>query len=166
MVGGAAAGVVTAVRGLAAAIGVALLIQLYLLFDCSDGELARLRSRSSPAGIYLDRMGHYIAEALLLAGLGRPGPGALPPGGGYVSAGLAAAICATLIKAETDSVIVARAAAGLESKHDDEALAPRPRAWPRPGGWPPCCASTGSFRPLNCPSSSWRRPSRDTAPAA
>ena len=27
--------------GCAAAIGVALLIQLYLLFDCSDGELAR-----------------------------------------------------------------------------------------------------------------------------
>ena len=33
--------------------------------------------------------------------------------GGYVSIGLAAAICAILIKAETDNVIVARAKAGL-----------------------------------------------------
>ena len=125
MVAGAAAGVLTAVPGLAAAIGVALLIQLYLLFDCSDGELARLTRRFSPAGIYLDRMGHYIAEALLLAGLGVRAQGQFHLSGGYVSAGLAAAICATLIKAETDSVIVARAASGLESKHDDEALAPR-----------------------------------------
>ena len=124
MVAGAAAGVLTAVPGLAAAIGVALLIQLYLLFDCSDGELARLKQRFSPAGIYLDRMGHYIAEALLLAGLGVRAQGHFHLGGGYVSAGLAAAICATLIKAETDSVIVARAASGLDAKHDDEALAP------------------------------------------
>jgi hypothetical protein len=42
-----------------------------------------------------------------------------------VTMGLAAAICATLIKAETDTVIVARASAGLDGKHDDEALAPR-----------------------------------------
>jgi phosphatidylglycerophosphate synthase len=124
MIAGVAAGVLTAVPGLAAAIGVALLIQLYLLFDCSDGELARLKQRFSPAGIYLDRMGHYIAEALLLAGLGVRAQGHFHLGGGYVSAGLAAAICATLIKAETDSVIVARAASGLDSKHDDEALSP------------------------------------------
>ena len=41
IVSGVAAGVVTAIPGLAAAVGVAVLIQLYLLFDCSDGELAR-----------------------------------------------------------------------------------------------------------------------------
>src|SRR5581483_1410748 len=56
--------------GVAAGVGVFLLIQLYLLFDCSDGELARYTGRFSAAGVYLDRMGHYIAEALLLAGLG------------------------------------------------------------------------------------------------
>ena len=67
MLAGVAAGVLTAVPGLAAAIGVALLIQLYLLFDCSDGELARYTGRFSATGVYLDRMGHYIAEALLLA---------------------------------------------------------------------------------------------------
>jgi phosphatidylglycerophosphate synthase len=125
MIAGVVAGVLTAVPGLAAAIGVFAAIQLYLLFDCSDGELARLTSRFSPAGIYLDRMGHYIAEALLLAGLGIRAQGHFSLGGGYVSAGLAAAICATLIKAETDSVVVARALAGLDGKHDDQALAPR-----------------------------------------
>jgi hypothetical protein len=70
-------------------------------------------------------MGHYIAEALLLAGLGVRAQGHFSLSGGYVSAGLAAAICATLIKAETDTVIVARASSGLGGKHDDEALAPR-----------------------------------------
>ena len=125
MISGAAAGVLAAVPGLAAAVGVVLLIQLYLLFDCSDGELARLTGRFSPAGIYLDRMGHYIAEALLLAGLGVRAQGHFSLAGGYVSAGLAAAICATLIKAETDTVVVARASSGLNGKHDDQALAPR-----------------------------------------
>ena len=127
MVSGIAAGVLTAVPGLAAAVGVALLIQLYLLFDCSDGELARYTGRFSAAGVYLDRMGHYIAEAVLLAGLGVRAQGHFSLTGGYVSAGLAAAICATLIKAETDSVVVARAVSGLDSKTDDAALAPRSR---------------------------------------
>ena len=125
MISGAAAGVLAAVPGLPAAIGVAVLIQLYLLFDCSDGELARLTGRFSATGVYLDRMGHYFAEALLLAGLGVRAQGHFSLAGGYVSAGLAAAICATLIKAETDSVVVARASSGLNGKHDDQALAPR-----------------------------------------
>ena len=125
MISGVAAGLLAAVPGLAAAVGVALLIQLYLLFDCSDGELARFTGRFSPAGIYLDRMGHYLTEALLLAGLGVRAQGHFSLAGGYVSAGLAAAICATLIKAETDTVVVARASSGLNGKHDDQALAPR-----------------------------------------
>jgi len=125
MISGVAAGVLAAVPGWPAAVGVALLIQLYLLFDCSDGELARLTGRFSATGIYLDRMGHYIAEALLLAGLGVRAQGHFSLTGGYVSAGLAAAICATLIKAETDSVVVARASSGLGGQHDDAALTPR-----------------------------------------
>jgi phosphatidylglycerophosphate synthase len=125
IVSGVVAGVVTAIPGLAAAVGVVVLIQLYLLFDCSDGELARYTGRTSATGVYLDRMGHYIAEAVLLAGLGVRAQGHFSLTGGYVSAGLAAAICATLIKAETDSVVVARASSGLDSKTDDAALAPR-----------------------------------------
>jgi len=125
MVSGMAAGIVAAIPGLAAAVGVALLIQLYLLFDCSDGELARYTGRISATGVYLDRMGHYIAEAVLLAGLGVRAQGHITLAGGYVSAGLAAAVCATLIKAETDGVTVARASSGLAGQHDEEALTPR-----------------------------------------
>jgi phosphatidylglycerophosphate synthase len=125
LVSGVAAGVLTAVPGLAAAVGAALLIQLYLLLDCSDGELARYTGRTSATGVYLDRMGHYAAEAVLLAGLGVRAQGHFALAGGYVSAGLAAAVCATLIKAETDGVTVARASSGLNGRHDDEALAPR-----------------------------------------
>lgn len=125
VVSGVLAGALTTVPGLPAAVGVALLIQLYLLFDCSDGELARYTGRKSAAGVYLDRMGHYLAEAVLLAGLGVRAQGHFALAGGYVSAGLVAAICATLIKAETDGVTVARALSGLDGQHDDQALAPR-----------------------------------------
>lgn len=122
---GVAAGVVTAIPGLAAAVGAALLIQLYLLLDCSDGELARFTGRTSATGVYLDRIGHYLAEAVLLAGLGVRAQGHVTLAGGYVSIGLAAAVCATVIKAETDLVTVARAESGLNGTHDDQALAPR-----------------------------------------
>jgi phosphatidylglycerophosphate synthase len=125
IVSGVAAGLLAAVPGLPAAIGVAVLIQLYLLFDCSDGELARYTGRFSATGVYLDRMGHYLAEAVLLAGLGVRAQGHLSLAGGYVSAGLAAAVCATLIKAETDGVVVARASSGLDAQTGDQALAPR-----------------------------------------
>src|SRR5437763_976907 len=54
--------------GVAAAVGAALLIQLQLLLDCTDGELARVRGQSSPAGVYLDRIGHYLTEAALPVG--------------------------------------------------------------------------------------------------
>ncbi len=110
---GVGAGAVVAGGGLAAAIAAAAMIQLYLLLDCSDGELARWSRRTSVTGIYLDRIGHYLAEAALLAGLGIRAQGHYALSGGYVTIGLAAAICAILIKAETDNVIVARAKAGL-----------------------------------------------------
>jgi phosphatidylglycerophosphate synthase len=122
---GLAAAAVTALGGLAPAIGAAILIQLYLLLDCSDGELARWSGRTSVTGIYLDRIGHYLAEAALLTALGIRAQGQLAVSGGYVTAGLAAAVLAVLVKAETDNVVVARASAGLGGAHDDEALAPR-----------------------------------------
>ncbi|HMG64200.1 MAG TPA: CDP-alcohol phosphatidyltransferase family protein, partial [Streptosporangiaceae bacterium] len=45
--------------------------------------------------------------------------------GGYVTAGLAAALAAMLVKAETDNVVVARAKGGLPAASGDIALAPR-----------------------------------------
>jgi phosphatidylglycerophosphate synthase len=122
---GIAAGVVIAFGGLASAIAGAALIQAYLLFDCSDGELARWSKRTSAAGVYLDGVGHYLGESALLVGLGVRAQGHLTTSGAYVSAGLAAALLAMLVKAETDNVVVARAKAGLPAGTGDEALQPR-----------------------------------------
>jgi phosphatidylglycerophosphate synthase len=122
---GVAAGAVIAVGGLASAVAGAVLIQAYLLLDCSDGELARWTRRTSASGVYLDGVGHYLGEAALLVGLGVRAQGELTASGRYLSAGLAAALLAVLVKAETDNVVVARAKAGLPAAHADAALAPR-----------------------------------------
>jgi len=122
---GVAAGAVAALGGLASAVAAALLIQAYLLLDCADGELARWSGRTSVTGVYLDGIGHYLGETALLAGLGVRAQGHLTWSGGYVSAGLAAAVLAALVKAETDNVIVARAKCGLARSHADASLAPR-----------------------------------------
>jgi phosphatidylglycerophosphate synthase len=122
---GVAGGVVIAFGGLATAIIAVVLVQLALLFDCSDGELARLTKRSSAGGVYLDRVGHYLCEAAMLTGLGLRAQGHLTTSGKYVTAGLAAALLAVLVKAETDNVVVARAVHGLPAGHDNAALQPR-----------------------------------------
>jgi phosphatidylglycerophosphate synthase len=121
---GIAAGVVIAFGGLATAIAGGILIQLYLLFDCSDGELARWSGRTSATGAFLDGVGHYLGEAALLTGLGIRAQGHFTFTGSYVTAGLAAALLSALVKAETDNVIVARAKSGLGGTHSDDALAP------------------------------------------
>jgi phosphatidylglycerophosphate synthase len=121
---GIAAGIVIAFGGLVSAVAGAVLIQAYLLFDCSDGELARWSKRTSATGIYLDGVGHYLGETALLVGLGIRAQGQLTISGRYVTAGLAAALLAALVKAETDNVVVARAKAGLPGGHGDEALQP------------------------------------------
>jgi phosphatidylglycerophosphate synthase len=122
---GVAAGVIIAFGGLITAIVAAVLVQLALLFDCSDGELARLTNRKSVGGIYLDRIGHYLCEAAMLTGLGFRAQGHLTSSGPYITAGLTAALLAMLVKAETDNVIVARAVHGLPAGVEDEALHPR-----------------------------------------
>ena len=44
--------------------------QLQMLVDCCDGEVARWRRTSSPAGVFLDKVGHYTTEALIPIALG------------------------------------------------------------------------------------------------
>lgn len=122
---GVGGGVVVAFGGLGTAIAAAAAIQLHLLLDCSDGELARWSGKTSASGIFLDRVGHYLTDAALLTGLGIRAQGHLTLAGGYVTAGLGAALLAVIVKAETDSVVVARASAGLNGSHGDAALAPR-----------------------------------------
>jgi phosphatidylglycerophosphate synthase len=122
---GIAAGVIVAFGGLGTAIAAAILIQAYLMFDCSDGELARWSKRTSATGIYLDGIGHYLGESALLVGLGIRAQGTMTSSGRYVTAGLLAALLAALVKAETDNVVVARAKQGLPAGHDDQSLQPR-----------------------------------------
>jgi phosphatidylglycerophosphate synthase len=131
VVSGVLAGVVFALAGqgtagLLAALGGALLVQIYLMLDCADGEVARFTDRRSVTGVYLDRIGHYMSEVAILVGLGVRAQGEFTAGG-WVVAGVAAALGAALIKAETDNVVVARAKSGLpaEPERGDGALAPR-----------------------------------------
>ncbi|MEU8804505.1 CDP-alcohol phosphatidyltransferase family protein [Spirillospora sp. NPDC048819] len=108
------------------ALGGAALIQVYLLLDCVDGEVARYLRRTSVAGVFLDRIGHYLSEVALLIGLGFAAQGGWESGG-WVELGLVAALGAALIKAETDNVVVARAKSGLaaDPAGGDRALRPR-----------------------------------------
>ena len=70
VVGVLAGGGADAARAVAARSPPSLLIQVQILLDCSDGELARWRQQFSPAGIYLDRFAHYVTETLLPIALG------------------------------------------------------------------------------------------------
>ena len=115
---GVAAAAVLSFDGLLPAIGAVLLIQLQILLDCSDGEVARWQGRSSPRGIYLDRIGHYVTEAAL--------PIALGIRADDVTLGLVLAVLVLLIKSETALVHVARAESGKPPAEDRrEVAAPR-----------------------------------------
>jgi phosphatidylglycerophosphate synthase len=89
-----------------------VLIQTQLLLDCVDGEVARWRRTSSPAGIYLDRIGHYSTDAALVIALGVRVDGGLGSIDGWTTLGLAAGVLVLMSKAETDLVHVARALSG------------------------------------------------------
>ncbi|NUR83317.1 MAG: CDP-alcohol phosphatidyltransferase family protein [Nonomuraea sp.] len=116
---GVAAGFVLALPGFWAALGAALLVQVYLLLDCSDGELARWTGKTSLAGVYLDRVGAYFTEAAVLAGRGWRASAVLPDWS--TVRGFAGALGAILIKAETDLVDVARAKGGLSAASEGSA---------------------------------------------
>src|SRR3954469_22570296 len=120
-----AAGALT-VPGVGWAVVAFLLIQLQLLLDCSDGEVARWRGVSSPKGIYLDRIAHYVTEAALPIALGVRADGGWDSLGTYTALGLVIAVLVLLIKAETALVFVARAESGRPPAADTvEVAAPR-----------------------------------------
>ncbi len=123
---GIAAGAALLVPGVAGAVLGALLIQVYLLLDCVDGEVARWTKRTSVTGVYLDRVGHYLSEAALLVGFGLRTTALFGghPDWLYGFVGTLAALGAILIKAETDLVDVARTRSGLPAVRD-EASVPR-----------------------------------------
>ncbi|GAA3209890.1 CDP-alcohol phosphatidyltransferase family protein [Streptomyces thermocoprophilus] len=101
---------------LGAVLGV-VMVQLYLLLDCVDGEIARWKKQYSLGGVYLDRVGAYLTDAAVLTGLGLRAADLF--GSGRIDwlwafLGTLAALGAILIKAETDLVGVARHQTGLE----------------------------------------------------
>lgn len=121
-----AAGLLT-LPGIGAAIGALLAIQLQILLDCSDGELARWLDRRSTAGVYLDRIAHWVTEAALPIGLGIRADGGWDALGPYTTVGLLVAVLVLLVKAESTLVTVARAESGLPPAPDTQAAAaPRP----------------------------------------
>jgi phosphatidylglycerophosphate synthase len=128
-----AAGVLAAaalsVPGVWTAVAAVLLIQLQLALDCSDGELARWTGRRSLAGVYLDRVGHYLTETLLPIALGVRADGGWDSIGGWTTVGLLVAVLQLLIKSETALLYWARAEAGKPLVEDCEAVAA-----PRAGG--------------------------------
>ena len=114
-----------ALPGLIWAVVAFVLVQLYFLLDLCDGEVARWRRSTSVTGVYLDRVGHYLVEAALLSAYGfRAGGQEL---GGWSTLGVAAGLCAVLVKAETDLVDVARVRSGRPAAAD-EAATPRSAA--------------------------------------
>ena len=56
--------------GLTGVVLAVIFAQLQMLFDCCDGEMARVTTKFNPAGIFIDRFGHYSTEALLAIALG------------------------------------------------------------------------------------------------
>jgi hypothetical protein len=58
---GASAGLALLVPGLPGGALALVLGQLQMLWDCCDGEVARWRQTFSPAGTFLDKVGHYAA---------------------------------------------------------------------------------------------------------
>ncbi len=120
---GVAAAAVLTLPGILPAVGAVLLIQLQLMLDCSDGELARWTNRKSPVGVYLDRLGHYVTEAALPIGLGIRADGGWDALGGWTTLGLVVAVLVLLVKSETVLVIVARVEAGLPKAADTQAVA-------------------------------------------
>ncbi|MHA3837378.1 CDP-alcohol phosphatidyltransferase family protein [Terrabacter sp. AAH1] len=97
-------------------------MQLQILLDCSDGEVARWRQRFSPAGIYLDRIGHYVTEGAIPIAIGLRADGWSPAHagevGGWTVLGLLVAVGVLLNKAFTDLVHVARAKTGRPPLED------------------------------------------------
>lgn len=92
--------------------------QLQMLWDCCDGEVARWHQTSSPKGVFLDRVGHYLAEGMIPIAFGFR----LATDGDYLYPLMGALLSVLILlnKAFNDSVHVARAYAGLPKLEDSK----------------------------------------------
>ncbi len=92
-------------------------IEMYLLLDCSDGEIARWTHTESATGVYLDRLGHYLVEAAMPVALGLRVSGWST--NGWFALGLGTAIAVLVSKSETDLVDMARHRSGMNTMPDE-----------------------------------------------
>lgn len=123
---GAAAGIALLLPGLLGAVLGAFLAQMQMLWDCCDGEVARWRGTSSPAGMFLDKVGHYTAESVIPLCLGVRADGGFGSIGGWTTLGAILGVLVLYNKALNDAVHVSRAASGLPRLEDRaEVAAPR-----------------------------------------
>jgi uncharacterized membrane protein len=116
----AAALLIPGVGGAALAL---VLGQLQMLIDCCDGEVARWRKTSSPAGVFLDAVGHYSTETLIAIALGIRAAGypfEAPADLLWTNLGTLLALIMVLNKVLNDLVRVARASAGLAKLVDTQ----------------------------------------------
>lgn len=111
------AGLVLLIPGLPGGLLAAFFGQLQMILDCSDGEVARWRQTSSPAGVFLDKLGHYIAEGFIPIALGIHAAGGIAEldsqNLSFVVLGLLLSVLVLFNKALNDMVHVARAFNGL-----------------------------------------------------
>ena len=135
---GGLAGPALLIPGIWGPLVAALLAQGQMLLDCSDGEVARWRQTMSPRGIFLDQLGHYVAEGSIALFLGvaaavhAPGPG-LDWRFAFLGAFLMAGVW--LNKSLNMMVVLARTNGGLERLSDEAAVrriqGNSPTAWLR-----------------------------------
>jgi phosphatidylglycerophosphate synthase len=125
IVTGAAAGAALLLPGLLGAVLAAVLGQLQMLWDCCDGEVARWRQTFSPAGFFLDKLGHTVAESAIPLALGVRADGGFELGG-WTTMGALLAVLVLVNKSLNDAVHIARAVSGLPKLEDrSEEAAPR-----------------------------------------
>jgi phosphatidylglycerophosphate synthase len=128
---GASAALALLIPGMPGATLALVLGQMQMLWDCSDGEVARWRQTTSPKGVFIDRVGHYTTEGLIPIALGLRAAGF--PGDGWLDSPwpLVGALVSVIVlynKALNDMVHVSRAYNNmprLEEKAD--VAAPRSR---------------------------------------
>ncbi|MCI2959164.1 CDP-alcohol phosphatidyltransferase family protein [Agromyces atrinae] len=111
------------IPGIWGALLAVVLGQLQMLIDCCDGEVARWRRTSSPAGVFLDKVGHYTTEALIPIAIGIRAaayPLEFPEDFLWTTLAMLLALLIVLNKALNDMVHVARANAGLSKLADTE----------------------------------------------
>src|SRR5439155_6608900 len=101
-----------------------LLIQVQLLLDCVDGEMARWLDKRSPVGVYLDQLAHHLTETALPIALGiRADGGWSSIDSTWTTFGLIVAVIQLLVKAETSLVHVARSQSRMAPVQDRRVVA-------------------------------------------